>query len=177
MRTPGERASRPWMEVPVSATDEGGTGKQGFREFYTPEHETIYRVSRTQVEMMEAATDPEGWVFRGMEHLVLRTVGRRSGREHKVALPNWRDSGGMTVVVASNAGAPSHPAWYLNLTDRDANPDVLVKTREGEYRTVPEILDGRERDRIWALLIRDRPFYADYQEGTDRVIPLVRLPR
>jgi len=161
----------------VSTTDDDHVERQGYKEFETPEYEEIYRRSRSQTASMESATSHDDWVFFEMEHLVLCTVGRRSGKEHKVALPNWRDPGGAPVVAGSNAGASRHPAWYHNLADRDANPDVLVKTFDGEYRCVPEILTGDEYARIWALLTRDRPFYAEYQASTERVIPLVRLPR
>ncbi|MFN8036486.1 MAG: nitroreductase/quinone reductase family protein [Acidimicrobiia bacterium] len=158
------------------ATTDDSSGAQGYEEFEVPEREEIYRVSRTHIGMMESATSAE-WVFAGMEHIVLRTIGRRSGKEHKVALPKWVDDGGNIVVVASNAGAPAHPAWFFNLSDRDANPDVLVKTSAGEFRSVPQVLEGDEHDRIWAALTTDRPFYADYAVMAGRTIPLVRLPR
>jgi deazaflavin-dependent oxidoreductase (nitroreductase family) len=108
--------------------------------------------------------------------VLLRTIGRRSGQEHKVALPTWFDPEGRRVVVASFAGAAQHPAWYLNLSDRAANPEVRCRVAGGEYWSEPEILDGDEYDRVWALLVADRAWYADYQQRTDRRIPLVRLP-
>jgi deazaflavin-dependent oxidoreductase (nitroreductase family) len=110
-----------------------------------------------------------------MHHLLLRTIGRRSGNEHKVALPFWRDPDGHRIVVASFAGAPADPAWYLNLLDRTANPRVLVRVQGGSFLAEAEVLDGDEHARIWGLLVVDRPHYADYQRTTDRVIPLVRL--
>ena len=79
-------------------------------------------------------------------------------------------------MIASYAASPTHPAWYLNLLDRDANPDVYVKVQGGEYRTRPEVLEGAERERQWAALLEDRPFYANYQAQIDRVIPMIRLP-
>jgi deazaflavin-dependent oxidoreductase (nitroreductase family) len=158
-------------------TDSGPGSGQGYKEFRLPEHEEIYRRSRVHSSLMEKATTQEGWVFSGMEHLVLCTIGRRSGKEHKVALPIWLDADGSIIVAASNAGAPSPPAWYHNLTDREANPDVLVKTFAGEFRSVPQVLEGEDRTRTWAAFIADRPFYADYENVAGRVIPLVRLAR
>jgi deazaflavin-dependent oxidoreductase (nitroreductase family) len=112
-----------------------------------------------------------------MQHVLLRTVGRKSGNEHKVALPTWLDPEGRRVVVASFAGAPGHPSWYLNLADRDANPEVLCRVQGGrEFWSEPEILDGDEYARVWGLLTTDRAWYETYQGKTDRRIPLVRLP-
>jgi deazaflavin-dependent oxidoreductase (nitroreductase family) len=142
----------------------------------TPPRDEIPKLSRAHVEAMEASDDPAIWVQAGMPHVLLRTVGRRSGAEHKVALPTWTDPEGRRVVVASFSGAPRHPAWYLNLADRDANPEVLVRVPGRRFWSEPEILDGAEYDRVWSLLLADRAWYADYQANTDRRIPLVRLP-
>jgi deazaflavin-dependent oxidoreductase (nitroreductase family) len=111
-----------------------------------------------------------------MHHLLLRTIGRRSGNVHKVALPFWRAPDGHRIVVASFSGAPTDPAWYLNLADRTANPEVHVRVQGGQYWSTPEVLEGEAYDATWAALLVDRPHYADYQAGTERRIPLVRLP-
>jgi deazaflavin-dependent oxidoreductase (nitroreductase family) len=80
-------------------------------------------------------------------------------------------------VVASFAGATGHPSWYLNLSDRTANPEVLCRMQGGRaYWSQPEILEGDEYDRIWSLLNADRAWYDTYQAKTSRQIPLVRLP-
>lgn len=147
------------------------------QEWETPSLEEIPVISRGHVQALESTTDDAVWVQAGMHHVVIRTIGRKSGKEHKVALPTWRDPDGVPVVVASYAGAPQHPSWYLNLSDRGANPEVLVRTQSGPYWSVPDILEGAEYDRIWALLTEDRAWYNNYQAKTDRRIPLVRLPR
>jgi deazaflavin-dependent oxidoreductase (nitroreductase family) len=110
-----------------------------------------------------------------MHHVLLRTIGRRSGNEHKVALPFWRDPDGARIVVASFAGAPKDPAWFLNLADRGANPEVLVRVQGGSFWAQAEILEGEDYSRMWDLLVIDRPHYSDYKAKTDRAIPLVRL--
>ena len=141
-----------------------------------PPRDEIPGISRMHVQAMEAGIE-EAWTGAGMHQLLLRTIGRKSGKEHKVALPTWLDPGGNRIVVASFAGAPGHPSWYLNLADRDANPEVLCRVRGGAgFWSKHEILDGDEYDRIWDLLIADRAWYANYQQKTDRRIPLVRLP-
>jgi F420H(2)-dependent quinone reductase len=143
--------------------------------FETPPIESLPKISAAHVEAMENSQDDSAWITLNMHYVVLRTIGRRSGKEHKVALPFWRDPDGHRIVMGSYAASPTHPAWYLNLTDREANPDVHVRVQTGEYRCVPEIIEGDERERLWALLLQDRPFYANYQRQIERKIPMVRL--
>jgi deazaflavin-dependent oxidoreductase (nitroreductase family) len=142
----------------------------------TPSLEEIPVISREHVKAMESSDDDAVWILAGMQHVLLRTIGRRSGDEHKVALPTWRDPRGRRIVVASYAGAPGHPSWYLNLRDRSANPDVLCRVQGHQYWSVPEILEGDEHDRTWQLLVADRAWYGGYQAKTSRRIPLVGLP-
>jgi deazaflavin-dependent oxidoreductase (nitroreductase family) len=142
----------------------------------TPSLEEIPVISRSHVEIMEKTDDDAVWIQAGMHHVVVRTVGRRSGKEHKVALPYWLDPDGRRVVVASYAGAPQDPSWFVNLSDRSANPEVLCRVQGRQYWSVPEILDQDEYQRTWEALTADRAWYRDYQAKTDRRIPLVRLP-
>jgi deazaflavin-dependent oxidoreductase (nitroreductase family) len=159
--------------------DEGVRTEQYVEQVWeTPSLDEIPKLSEAHVQAMETMDDEDMvWQQAGMEHVLLRTIGRKSGNEHKVALPTWRDPEGNRIVVASFAGAPGHPSWYLNLSDREANPEVRCRVRGGtEFWSDQQILEGDEYDRIWGLLIADRAWYANYQQKTDRRIPLVRLP-
>jgi deazaflavin-dependent oxidoreductase (nitroreductase family) len=152
-----------------------GVTSQRSTDFTTPTRDEIVAISGQHVALMEASDDDSAWVWVNMHHVLLRTIGRRSGREHKVALPFWRDASGVRVIAGSFAGAEQHPAWFLNLSDRVANPEVFVRVQGGSYWSVPEILDGEDYDSTWAAMLVDRPHYADYQVKTERRIPLVRL--
>lgn len=143
----------------------------------TPPLDEIPKISRMHVAAMEQSDDDAVWVPEGQHLVLLRVIGRRSGNEQKVALPYWRDAEGRRIVVASFAGAPRHPDWFLNLEDRTANPEVLVRAQgRHQFWSRPEILDGAEYRRTWDALTADRAWYRDYQARTDRRIPLVRLP-
>ena len=151
------------------------TESQRNEPYDEPPFDQIAGISRMHVQAMESSDADEVWVGAGMKQLILRTVGRKSGTEHKVALPFWLDGDGKKIVVASYAGAKSHPHWYLNLADRDANPEVLIRTRDGSHWAEAEVLDGDEYSRIWDALTNDREYYREYQTRTDRRLPLVRL--
>ena len=145
------------------------------QQWETPSYEEIPEITKQHVAALESSDADEVWCLAGMHHILIHTIGRKSGKEHKVALPFWRDTDGSRVVVASFSGAPQHPSWYINLADRKANPEVFCRVQGKTYWSVPEILEGDEYDRVWAGINADRPYYNDYQSRTDRKIPLVRL--
>jgi deazaflavin-dependent oxidoreductase (nitroreductase family) len=140
-----------------------------------PPREQIPGISRAHVAALETGDADILWKAANMHHVILRTIGRRSGNEHKVALPYWRDGDGNRILVASFSGAPQHPSWYLNLSDKMANPEVLLRVRDGSYWAQAESLEGDDYERTWAALTADRPWYNEYAERTTRRIPLVRL--
>jgi deazaflavin-dependent oxidoreductase (nitroreductase family) len=152
-----------------------GVTSQRSTDFTTPTRDEIVAISAQHVALMEASDEDSAWVWVNMHHVLLRTIGRRSGREHKVALPFWLDASGARIIAGSFAGAEKHPAWFLNLSDRSVNPEVFVRVQRGTYWSVPEILEGSEYDATWAAMLVDRPHYGDYQVNTERQIPLVRL--
>jgi len=141
----------------------------------TPSIEEIPVISRAHIEALEASDDDAVWIPFGQVLVLVHTVGRKSGKVHKVPLPIWRDAAGNRIVVASFAGAPDHPSWFLNLRDRK-DREVLIRAQSGPYWSVPEILEGEEYDQVWEQLTADRAWYNDYQAKTERRIPLVRLP-
>ena len=145
--------------------------------FDEPPREQIPVRTREHVAAMEASDADEIWFVAGMHHLLLQSVGRRSGKPQKAALPYWLDAGGHPIVVASYAGSPSHPAWYLNLRDRRANPELLVRMQRESFWAQAQDLAGDDYRRTWDAMVEDRPFYVDYQSRTTRKLPLIRLLR
>lgn len=145
--------------------------------FDEPPREQIAARTREHIAAMEASAADEVWFVAGMHHLILGTVGRRSGRPQKAALPYWLDAAGRPIVVASWAGSPKHPAWYLNLSDRAKNPEVLVRTQRESYWAHARELAGDDYRATWGALVEDRPFYVDYQSRTTRKLPLIRLEK
>ena len=76
------------------------------------------------------------------------------------------------VIIASKGGAPTHPAWYLNLK---ANPDATVEVGDREVRVRAEEADPEEKVRLWQKMVEMYPTYDDYQRKTKREIPLLIL--
>jgi|SRR5262245_1665440 len=143
--------------------------------FEEPPFDQIPEISRVHAQAMESMDDDMVWKGAGMHQVIVYTVGRRSGNEHKVVVPVWFDDDDHRIVVASYAGAASHPHWYLNLCDKDANPEVRVRAQDHEFWATAEVLDGDDYAETWDALTTDRAYYRDYQTRTARRIPLVRL--
>lgn len=125
-------------------------------------------VSRHIDEYVESDGD-EGHRWNGTDTLLLTTRGRKTGKLRRSALIYTRD-GSNYVVVASKGGAPSHPAWYLNLRDE---PQVMVQVGAEVSEATARTATGDERDRLWTQMAAVWPDYDNYQERTDREIPVV----
>jgi deazaflavin-dependent oxidoreductase (nitroreductase family) len=78
------------------------------------------------------------------------------------------------LVVASNAGAPAHPDWYVNLV---ADPKVTVEVAGETYEATAIPLAGSDRDETFASIAAKYPFFTDHQAGITRTIPVVALER
>jgi deazaflavin-dependent nitroreductase family protein len=131
--------------------------------------------AREQAERYEASGGTEAATLRDtdMPVIVLTTVGAKSGKLRKTALMRVEHEG-VYAVVASRGGAPVHPQWYFNLV---ANP--LVELQDGpekhDYRA-REVF-GDEKAAWWERSVAAYPPYAEYQQRTERQIPVFVLER
>jgi deazaflavin-dependent oxidoreductase (nitroreductase family) len=129
--------------------------------------------ARKQAEAFEASDGAEANTLRGKPVIVLTTVGAKSGKLRKTALMRVEHDGEY-AVVASLGGAPKHPVWYWNLL---AHPNVELQDGAEKHDYVARELEGDERELWWARAVEAWPDYANYQEKTDRVIPVFLLTR
>jgi deazaflavin-dependent oxidoreductase (nitroreductase family) len=105
--------------------------------------------------------------------LLLTTTGRKSGRSLTMPLIFGRH-GEDYAVVASKGGAPAHPAWYLNL---DADPNVRVQVKGEVFAARARTANATERAAIWPEMVGIYAPYEQYQQKTDRQIPIVLITR
>lgn len=103
--------------------------------------------------------------------LVLKTIGRQSGKELMVPLI-YGKVGEEYAVIGSKAGAPEHPSWFLNLT---ARPQAQFQVAEQRWRGTWRIATGEERKRVWHFMADLYPPFIAYQQNTNREIPVVLL--
>ena len=105
--------------------------------------------------------------------LLLTTKGRKSGKPLLLPLIYGETEGGY-VIIASKGGAPAHPSWYLNLT---ANPDVKLQVGPERLAAKARTVTGPERETLWKQMVAVYAPYTQYQERTEREIPVVVLER
>jgi F420H(2)-dependent quinone reductase len=103
--------------------------------------------------------------------LLLDHVGAKSGKTRTSPLYYMRD-GANLVLVASKGGYPRHPSWYHNLC---ANPDTTVQVGSERRAVHARVATDTERTRLWPKVVELYGGYRDYQERTEREIPLVIL--
>ncbi|MBD3648650.1 MAG: nitroreductase family deazaflavin-dependent oxidoreductase [Pseudomonadales bacterium] len=103
--------------------------------------------------------------------LLLITKGAKSGKQRMLPLI-YKQIDGNFVIVASKGGAPSHPGWYRNL---QAYPDCEIKVGRDDYRVRARTAQGAEREKLWDEMVDLYAPYTQYQERTDREIPVVVL--
>ncbi|SFI91518.1 deazaflavin-dependent oxidoreductase, nitroreductase family [Amycolatopsis sacchari] len=109
----------------------------------------------------------------GVPALILTTKGRKTGEDRKFALI-YQEVDGDYVIVASKGGDPKHPGWYLNL---QANPEVKVQVKADRFTARARTANDAEREKLWPVMTKVWPAYDEYQEKTDRKIPVVILER
>jgi deazaflavin-dependent oxidoreductase (nitroreductase family) len=111
----------------------------------------------------------------GFNALVLTTVGRKSGLERANPVGWFPGADGSWLIVASANGAIGNPAWYYNIA---AHPDrVQIEVEGRKIPVMAEQLHGAERDQAWQQITAAAPRFAQYEEKTDREMPVIRLVR
>ncbi len=124
-----------------------------------------------QVELYEGSGGTDGLTLRdtGLPVIIVTNRGRKTGAIRKTPLMRVVD-GNSYILVASLGGAPKHPLWYHNLR---AEPNVEIRDGADVHSMrVREVVDPGEKQRLWDIAVEAYPPYQDYQEKTDRVIPV-----
>lgn len=113
-----------------------------------------------------------GGQFEGFPLLLLTSTGAKSGAQ-RVNPVAYFDVDDKIYIVGSAAGRDRNPAWVHNIR---AHPDVYVEigTAPAKPMTVRE-LPRDERDRIFRIVVERAPGFGEYEERTDRVIPVFEL--
>ena len=130
-------------------------------QLFGAEHVRVYRETNGE----------RGYHWRGTTILLLTTTGRSSGQERTTPLIHRTDED-RWVVVASKGGAPEHPTWYYNIK---AHPEFPLQDGTETRTYVAREVSGQEREQWWERAVEAYPSYAEYQEKTDREIPVFVL--
>ncbi|MGB3475663.1 MAG: nitroreductase family deazaflavin-dependent oxidoreductase [Mycobacterium sp.] len=127
--------------------------------------------SRENAEKYMESGGTDGIEMKGKPVVLLTTVGAKTGKLRKIPLMRVEHDGEY-AIVASLGGAPQNPVWYYNVA---ANPRVELQDGpvSGDY-DAREVF-GEEKAQWWERAVDAFPYYAEYQEKTDRQIPVFVL--
>ena len=125
---------------------------------------------RDQVELYESSGGTEGTTLldTGRPVVIITSMGARSGKIRKTPLMRVEHDGSY-ALVASQGGAPKHPVWYNNLV---ARPEVDIQDGPVKRSYRVREVSGEEKTVWWERAVAAFPPYAEYQQKTDREIPL-----
>ena len=123
-----------------------------------------------QVELYEKSEGTKGPPLDGHPVIIVINQGRKTHAIRKTPLMRVVD-GSHYILVASLGGVPKNPLWYHNIK---SNPNVEIRDRSKIYQMrVREVTNSNERHRLWNIAVKAFPPYKNYQESTDRMIPLL----
>ncbi len=125
------------------------------------------------VEEFRANDGKVGGYFAEQDVLLLTTTGARSGQPRLIPLV-YTKSGDDYVVLASKAGADTHPDWYFNLR---ANSDATVEVGTESFQARARVTVEPERTELYTVHETKMPGFKEYREGTSRQIPVIVLER
>ena len=128
---------------------------------------------KEHVDRYRETDGEEGHDWNGTHTLLLTTTGRKSGKQRTTPLIYAPHDGAYTVV-ASQGGSPDSPAWYLNLSE---NPEVEVQVKGDRFKGMARTATPEEKPEMWRTMVGEWPAYDEYQQRTDREIPVVVLER
>jgi len=127
---------------------------------------------REQIEAYERSGGTEANTLRdtGIPVIIVTMKGRNSGNVRKIALMRVEHEGEY-ALIASMGGAPTNPVWYNNLV---ADPEtVTVQDGPAPFAVTVREVTGDERALWWERSVAVFPNYAEYQQKTERTIPVL----
>ncbi|MGH9044268.1 MAG: nitroreductase family deazaflavin-dependent oxidoreductase [Acidimicrobiales bacterium] len=114
-----------------------------------------------------------GGFFEGAPLVLLHTKGAKTAQERINPLMCLHEDG-TVYVFASKGGDPRHPDWYHNLL---ADSHVTVETGHEVFEATARVLGDPERARVYSRQAELFPRFDEYQQKTERLIPVVALDR
>ncbi len=129
---------------------------------------------RKHVDRYRETDGEEGHDWQGTQTLLLTTTGRRSGESRTTPLIYAPHGDDAYMVVASKGGSDEPPAWYVNLSQ---DPAVEVQVKADRFKARARTAGDEEKPEMWRRMVDEWPAYDEYQQKTEREIPVVVLER
>lgn len=131
------------------------------------------RFDQSVIDEFRAARGVVGGELADTPLLLLTTIDTRNGRTRTTPLAYHR-RGDRYLVIASNGGAATNPAWFRNL---EREPGVTVEVGAETFAATATILEAPERDTVFAAIVAEAPSAGTFQAKARRTIPVIALER
>lgn len=127
--------------------------------FFTQLHVVLYRLTNGKAQIPRYPT------------MLLTVRGRKTGKLRTIPLIYIPD-GQRFIIAAAYSGSDHHPTWWLNLQQ---SGEALVQVMGAKVRVRAVQATPREREDFWPRLVAMYPYFTEYQERTERQIPVIIL--
>jgi len=125
-------------------------------------HVRLYRLTSGKI----------GGHMNGVDVLLLKTIGRKSGKTRTTPLM-YKQDGNDYLIAASAAGAPKHPGWYWNAV-KGTDP-VEIQVLDQKITVNVTDTQGEERNQYYEDFKQISKNFVTYEEKTKRTIPVLKL--
>ena len=126
---------------------------------------------REQTEKIFETGTTDSVDIKGRPVVLVTMRGAKSGKLRKVPLMRVEHDG-VYAAVGSMGGAPKDPQWVANIV---ADPRIDLQDGTKHVQVTAREVHGEEKALWWERAVAAYPDYADYQERTDRLIPVFVL--
>jgi deazaflavin-dependent oxidoreductase (nitroreductase family) len=161
-----------WAQLNV-LTDEVRSPSGPGSSAWTADASHTQRFNRTFIEEFRRNGGKVPGELGEVDLLLLTAKGAKSGEPRTVPLGFHRIDGRL-IVIASMGGADKNPPWFFNVI---AHPEVTVELGSETFRAKAVVTEGEDHDRLYAAVCGRMAVFSEYQERTDRVIPVIELQR
>lgn len=143
---------------------------------FTVWHELLLKFLRkvitdTNVWLLKVSRGRLGNSFLGVPVLVITTLGRKSGQPRSQPL-YYMTFGPNIILVASNAGTATDPAWLLNLR---TNPNVSVDVHGEVREMIARMASTEEKAELWPKMTKMFPKWQMMEDRSKRSFPVIIL--
>jgi deazaflavin-dependent oxidoreductase (nitroreductase family) len=168
----GDRPELNWAQLDELTTEVRSTSGPGTSAWQADTSHTR-RFNDTFIEEFRRNGGTVPGELGEVDLLLLTAKGAKSGEPRTVPLGFHRIDGRL-IVIASMGGADRNPPWYHNVV---ANPEVTVEVGTEVFRATTIVTSGEDREKLFADVVSRMAVFGEYQERTERLIPVIELKR
>lgn len=161
-----------WSQLDELTKEVRGSSGPGSKDWNAAESHTR-KFNEAFIESFRANNHKIPGELGDVNLLLLTCTGAKSGQPRTVPVSFHRIEGRL-ILVASMGGADKNPPWFHNVC---ANPDVTIEMEGETFAATAVIPTAEDRDRLFAGVVATFPVFGEYQQRTERRLPVIEIVR